>query len=90
MPSLRAHWSDTHFEAVETRVIEVERRYANFEEYWTIARLSPSVQAAKMPLSDDDRARLKDLVREDLAVSDDARPLVAKAFANAIKGRLRA
>jgi ubiquinone/menaquinone biosynthesis C-methylase UbiE len=89
MPVLRAHWSNTYFESVETRVIEVERRYANFEEYWTVARLSPSVQSAKVPLSDDDRARLKDLVREDLSVSDDARPLVATAFANAIKGRLR-
>jgi hypothetical protein len=89
MAALREHWSADRFDAVDTKVINVERRFADFNDYWTTNSLSPALQPLLAGMGASDVERLKGFLRQRLSVADDARPMVATAHANAIKGRLR-
>jgi len=75
------------FDDVETRTIEIEVSYADFDDYWTsqTALPNPAVQTLrKMPEAD--VARLKDDLRQRL-VGQDGRVKYG-ARANAVKGRI--
>ena len=83
---LRDLWRGAGLEAIETRVIAVERRFADFEEYWASclagARVGPVV--AKMPPAQVDA--VKAALRE-LLTFDAAGRVTVVGRANAIKGR---
>lgn len=77
------------FERVETRTIEIEVSYADFDDYWTsqTALPNPAVQMLrKMPEAD--VALIKDDLRQQL-VGQDGRVKYG-ARANAVKGRIPA
>jgi ubiquinone/menaquinone biosynthesis C-methylase UbiE len=87
MPGLRELWAGAGFEQIETREITVQRTFADFEEFWSISLLSPSLGAMIAKLPPDEFARLKEGTRARLSADRDGR-ILASGRANAIKGRV--
>lgn len=83
---MRDLWRNAGLEAVETREIKVERRFAGFDDWWMTALKSPSLGPAIAQMTPEDVATLKRHVRETLGADGDG-PLTGSARANAIKGR---
>jgi len=83
---LRTLWADAGLIDVETTEIRVERTYADFETYWTIARSGPRIAPALAGLAPDEHERLHASLRERLGSAADGR-VVCSARANAIRGR---
>lgn len=86
LDAMRNLWRDAGLEAVETREITVERRFASFDDWWRIAMKSASLGPAVAAMAPEDAATLKRHVRENLA-ADSNGPITGSARANAIKGR---
>jgi len=84
--ALRTLWTDAGLTAVETREIPVQRTFANFDEFWAIAQLAPSLRPTTAAMSSQDMERLKARVRARLT-ADAAGRITYTARANAIKGR---
>jgi ubiquinone/menaquinone biosynthesis C-methylase UbiE len=86
MENLRALWSAAGAADIETRVINVNRTFASFDEFWSIAITSSvGTVIGKMPATDVEG--LKSRVRGRLT-SDGAGRVTGAAHANAIKGRV--
>jgi SAM-dependent methyltransferase len=86
MQNLRALWSGAGATEIETRVINVSRTFASFDEFWSIAMTSSVGNLiARVPAIDAER--LKSRVRERLP-ADSAGRVTGVAHANAIKGRV--
>lgn len=85
--AMRALWEGAGFEAVETREIAVERSFADFEEFWAINLLAPSLGPTVAAMAPQDAARLKEGVRKRVP-ADAAGRVSYRARANAVKGRL--
>lgn len=84
--NLRTLWTDAGATDIETRVIKVQRTFASFDEFWSIAMTS-NVRTVidKMPASDAEG--LKSRVRDRFAADSTGR-ITGAAHANAIKGRV--
>ena len=80
-------WTGAGIEAVETREIAVQRTFADFDDFWTIALKSPSMGPAIKAMASADVERLRSGVRARLSADADGR-ITHSARANAIKGRL--
>lgn len=80
-------WADAGLEAVDTCVINVERTFSDFEDYWAICLLSPSAGPKLAQLSGNDRETLKERLRARLPADAQGR-ITYGAFANAVKGRV--
>jgi SAM-dependent methyltransferase len=80
-------WTDAGLEAVETRIITVQRTFAGFDDYWTTVLGAPSAGAtlAKMPPAD--LAQLQAQLRSALP-ADAAGRITYSARAHAVKGRV--
>ena len=79
-------WATAGIEAIETRRIDVDRHFADFDDFWATSLLSSSIGATVAAMAAADVERLKERVR--LRMSADAAGRIAcGAFANAIKGR---
>jgi SAM-dependent methyltransferase len=90
LDSLRALWAGAGIEAVETRVITVERTFADFDDMWTTTvRGSSTTVASIAGMSDADRDKLKAGVGRRLAADASGR-VTQTAFVNAVKGRVPA
>lgn len=87
METLQKLWSEADLEAVETRVITVERTFANFDDYWTTVLGGPSVAAKLTAMAPADIRQLKARMSESLT-TDAAGRITYGARANAIKGRV--
>ena len=81
-------WTKAGLEAVATRVITVQRTFANFDDYWTTVMGSPSsgTTLAKMPPAD--LAQLQAQLRSSLPAADAAGRITCSARAHAAKGRV--
>lgn len=86
---LQALWTDAGLEAVETRVIPVQRTFADFEEYWAILRGGPSLGPTLAKLPPEDLELLKSRLQARLP-ADSAGRVTYGAVANAVKGRVPA
>lgn len=84
LDALRTLWTGAGLKAVDTREIEVEREFIDFDEWWTSVRSAPSLGAQIASLAPEDAGRLRDLMRERLP-SRDGR-IRAWARANAVRG----
>jgi ubiquinone/menaquinone biosynthesis C-methylase UbiE len=80
-------WAAAGIGGIETQVIRAERSYANFDEYWSTLKGSPSMNASTAKLSPGQVEELKDRVRRRLDAKRDG-TLTLKAWANAVKGRV--
>ncbi|MBN8483115.1 MAG: methyltransferase domain-containing protein [Xanthomonadales bacterium] len=84
LDSMRAYWTEAGLGTVETRVFDVERRFADFDEYWTTVRAAPSAGPMLGTMTTGEREALQQRVRARLAVDGDA--IVCTARANAVRG----
>jgi ubiquinone/menaquinone biosynthesis C-methylase UbiE len=80
-------WTSAGLEDVETREITVQRTFADFDEFWAINLLGPSVSAATAKMSPGDIESLKSKVRAGLP-ADNAGRITYSGHANAVKGRV--
>jgi ubiquinone/menaquinone biosynthesis C-methylase UbiE len=85
--ALQKLWTDAGLDGVETRKIEVQRTFADFDDFWTTALLASSTGPTVAAMSPDDAALLKSRVRARLP-ADDAGRITYNAWANAVKGRV--
>ncbi len=83
---LQKLWTEAGLVDVETRRIDVQRQFVDFDDFWTAATLSPSMGALLASLAPDVVAQLKTRVRVHVQ-EDGAGRVTASAWANAIKGR---
>jgi SAM-dependent methyltransferase len=84
MDELKALWT-SRLDVAETRVIEVERRFADFDDYWNACTGSSSIKGNVQSLSSDEVAQLKARVRDRLRANGDN----YTARAHAAKGKVK-
>jgi ubiquinone/menaquinone biosynthesis C-methylase UbiE len=87
MDALEALWS-SQLEDVESREITVERTFASFDEWWRIAKLSPSTGSSVGGLTREQSETVRTKLRERLETAADG-SIRTSARANAVKGRVR-
>ena len=74
-------------DSVETRKIEVQRTFADFEDFWATAMLGSTIGPTVATMVASDRDQLKTRVRARLPAEGAGR-ITYGAWANAVKGRL--
>ena len=75
-------------EAIETRVIRIPVRYADFDDFWDSNTVPVGPQGKVIAgMSPAARAQLRMRLREFLPAASDGR-IVYESFANAVKGRV--
>jgi len=84
---LQRLWQGAGLRDLETRQIEVERSFADFEQFWSIILKGSSIGAATAAMAPADLAALKTRVRARLPADATGR-ITYSARANAIKGRV--
>jgi hypothetical protein len=85
--ALRDLWTAAGLDDVETREIAVQRKFADFDEYWKVSTLGSSIGPTIAAMAPADATLLKERVRARLA-SDGAGRFSHGALANAVKGRV--
>ena len=89
LQSLRSLWSEAGLEKIETREISVQRTFADFEEFWTINLLGPSIGGVVASMPKGDAELLKKRVSARLPADANGR-ITSAARANAVKGYMPA
>lgn len=84
-PALSALWTAAGLRGVETRRINVERRYPSFDDYWSVTMRAASMKAGTSGLSPAQMVELERRVRARLPVAADG-SLTYGAHASAVKG----
>jgi SAM-dependent methyltransferase len=87
MESLRKLWTGAGLVDVETRRIDVQRTFTNFDDYWEASTKGGTVVPFLASMSPDDVNKLKARVRARLK-EDGCGAVTGAAWANAVKGRL--
>jgi SAM-dependent methyltransferase len=85
--SMRDLWTGAGLASVETREINVQRTFADFDDYWATVRRGPSVGPGLASMAPEALALLKERMRARLP-ADAAGHITYSARANAIKGRV--
>lgn len=88
LEALQALWSGAGLVDVETRVIEVERSFADLDDYWATVLGGPSVGATLRGLAPAAAADLRARLREKLPGNGEG-GFTCRARAHAVKGRVR-
>jgi ubiquinone/menaquinone biosynthesis C-methylase UbiE len=83
--ALRKLWTDAGLDNVETRRIEVQRTFTDFDDFWGAAMLSSSTGSIVAAMPADQAELLKARVRARLP-ADVAGRITYGAWANAVKG----
>ena len=86
--ALRDLWEAAGLVDVDTQVITVERTFADFDDYWTTILGAPSVGATIAAMNPGDLSALQAAMRARLPADATGR-LTVRAWANAVKGRVR-
>jgi SAM-dependent methyltransferase len=87
MEALRALWTGTGLEAVDTKEITVRRTFADFDTFWSVSTQMGNIQPVLAAMAPDGLASLKERVRMRVPADAEGRITYA-ARANAIKGRV--
>jgi SAM-dependent methyltransferase len=87
MEILRELWTGAGLDGVETSEIAVQRTFPDFDDYWAISILAPTVGATIATMAPTDVDLLKTRMRTRLP-ADAAGRITFGARANAIKGRV--
>lgn len=85
--ALQGLWIDAGLRNVETRKIEVQRTFIDFDEFWRVSTLGSSIGPTVASMTTEDLEQLKLRLRARLP-TDDAGRITYGAWANAIKGRV--
>jgi SAM-dependent methyltransferase len=83
--ALKSLWIDAGLLGVETRRIDVQRTFSDFDDFWTTAMLAPSTGPTVASMPPDDVELLKKRVGARLP-ADSAGRITCGAWANAVKG----
>lgn len=81
-------WKAAGFVQIETCEIVVQRSFADFEEYWTIAATGPGLTAALAKIAPAEVEQIKTRAQTHF-IADAAGTVTCTARANAVKGRLQ-
>src|SRR5205807_2932368 len=87
MDALQRLWKGAGLVDVETRRIDVQRSFVDFDDFWSASTLSSSIAPVIASMAPDDLTRLKEAMRARMK-ADRAGRIVYGAWANAIKGRV--
>lgn len=82
-------WRDAGLDAVETTRIEVQRTFLDFDDLWSTSTLGSSIGPTVASMTPENREQLKQRLRARVP-ADDAGRITYGAWANAVKGRVRA
>ncbi len=85
--ALQALWAGVGLVDIETREIEVERTFSDFDTFWVISQTGPRVAPRLAAMAPADVALLKERVRARLP-ADAAGRITYRASANAVKGHV--
>jgi ubiquinone/menaquinone biosynthesis C-methylase UbiE len=85
--AMRDLWTGTGLDAVETRQISVQRKFADFDDYWTTILGGPSVGPQIAAMTSADLALLRSRICARLSAGVTG-PITCSARANAVKGRV--
>jgi SAM-dependent methyltransferase len=80
-------WTGAGLEDVATREISVQRRFADFDDYWTTILGAPSAGPKLAAMAPVDLGHLKSIMRQRLP-ADAAGQITCSARAHAVKGRV--
>ena len=90
LEAMRGFWEMAGLEAIETRVIRIPVRYADFDDFWDSNTVPVGPQGKVIAgMSPGEREQLRARLRELLPATPDGR-IVYESFANAVKGRVPA
>jgi SAM-dependent methyltransferase len=84
---MRELWTGAGLKSIETREIDVQRTFADFDDYWTTVFGGPSVGRQLKAMGAGELARLKERMHAHLP-ADAAGRITYSARANAVKGRV--
>jgi SAM-dependent methyltransferase len=84
---MRRLWTAAGLDAIDIRPIEVQRTFADFDDYWTTILGSPSAGVAISSMAPEAHQRLREVMRVRLAPAADGR-ITCSGRANAVKGRV--
>ena len=84
---LQELWTGAGLQSIETRAIEVQRTFDDFEDWWQTVLTGPSVSAKLAAMAPDVRAALKERMRAHHPADASGR-VTYGARANAVKGRV--
>jgi SAM-dependent methyltransferase len=87
MDALQRLWKGAGLVDVETRRIDAQRSFVDFDDFWSASTLGSTIAPLVASMAPDDLARLKQGVRVRMP-QDSAGRIVYGAWANAIKGRV--
>jgi ubiquinone/menaquinone biosynthesis C-methylase UbiE len=87
--AMQRFWDMARLEAIETRVIRIPVRHANFDDFWESNSVPVGPQGKVIAgLSADAREQLRARLREQLPAASDGQ-ILYESFANAARGRVR-
>ena len=90
LEAMRGFWEMAGLEAIETCVIRIPVRFANFDDFWDSNTVPVGPQGKVIAdMSPDMRNQLRARLRKDLPATADGQ-IIYESFANAVKGRGRA
>ena len=88
LEAMHGFWEMAGLEAIETRVIRIPVRYADFDDFWDSNTVPVGPQGKVIAgMSPAAREQLRTRLREFLPAASDGR-IVYESFANAVKGRV--
>ncbi len=88
LEDMHGFWEMAGLEAIETRVIRIPVRYANFDEFWDSNTVPIGPQGKVIAgMSPGARGQLRMRLREHLSAASDGQ-ILYESFANAVRGRV--
>jgi ubiquinone/menaquinone biosynthesis C-methylase UbiE len=85
MNNLKGLWEAAGLKAIETKIIKVDRKFNDFEEFWEITSNSASIKSVVADMEKEELTELKTDVQEQLPVIADG-SVQYSSWANAIQG----
>jgi ubiquinone/menaquinone biosynthesis C-methylase UbiE len=85
--ALQNLWTHAGLDSVETRKIEVQRTFADFDDFWATAMLGSTIGPTVASMASSDREQLKARVRARLPPDGEGR-ITYGARAHAVKGQV--
>jgi len=87
LEAMQGFWQMAGLEAIETRVIRIPVRFANFDDFWDSNTVPVGPQGKVIAsMSPNGREELRTRLREQLPAASDGQ-ILYEAFANAVRGR---
>jgi SAM-dependent methyltransferase len=88
LEAMRGFWEMAGLEAIETRVIRIPVRYADFNDFWDSNTVPVGPQGKVIAsMSHGEREQLRSRLREQLPAAPDGH-IFYESFANAVRGRV--